>query len=372
MMNRVSAVQVPAPIRPRPPRGRRATDFLVTAPREVPPARLSRSAPSFERDVMRGLGLPQKAIPATWLHGACGGGRLEPLARPDVHDPARSEIRILERCAGQIAEAAGPRPIVVELGGVSGGQTRLLLAALDAPQAYLPIQPTEQFLAESVAVAHLPSMFTGLRVLPIVADFTRLDALPELALLDPGAGDHGRCLVFCPGSTIARFAPDEAIGWLTRIGRAVGPDALLVVGAGTTPDTAGPITAQDDRGAADAVVDTTLLMRINRELGADFSPSAFRHEVRFDAAQQRVETHLVSRYTQRVTVCGRPIRFAMGESIHAGNAYPYGLLKVQQLAARAGWSHRQLWIDGPARFAVHVLEPSQAEALPRERNVMFR
>ena len=61
----------------------------------------------------------------------------------------------------------------------------------------------------------------------------------------------------------------------------------------------------------------------------------------------------------------------MGESIHTGTAYKYSLLKFQHLASRAGWSHRQLWMDGQSRFAVHVLEASQTAA-QRERNVSFR
>ena len=268
------------------------------------------------------------------------------------------------------SEAAGPRSIVVELGSGSSRKARLLLAALDSPQAYLPIDISEQFLAESVA--QLPPMFAGLRVLPIVADFTRLESLPELALTGADGGDRGRRIVFFPGSTIGNFTPDEAVGLLTRIGRAVGPDALLIVGADTTQDPAVLIPAYDDRDGVTAAFNLNLLARINRELGADFSPTAFRHEARFNAEQQRVEMHLVSQYTQRVTVCGHPFQFAMGESIHTENSYKYGLLKFQHLAARAGWSHRQLWMDGQSRFAVHVLESSQAAAAQRERNVTFR
>ena len=58
-----------------------------------------------------------------------------------------------------------------------------------------------------------------------------------------------------------------------------------------------------------------LLLRINTELDADFAPSAFRHETRFDREAQRREWHLVSCYTQHVTVRGRRFQFAMNESI---------------------------------------------------------
>jgi len=369
-MNKSSAISERNPVRPRPMHMRRAGDAM---PAHTPEPLLrptpARPAPSFERDVMLGLTLRQKAIPATWLYDHRGSELFEQITRLDAYYPARNETRILEQCAAQIAEAAGPRAVVIELGSGSSRKTRLLLAALDTPQAYLPIDISEQFLAESVA--ELPSQFAGLRVLPIVADFTRIESLPELALIDGGACENGRRVVFFPGSTIGNFTPDEAIGLLKRVGQAVGPDALLVVGADTTQDPGVLLAAYDDRDGVTAAFNLNLLARINRELGADFSPTAFVHEARFNAEQQRVEMHLVSLYTQRVTVCGHPFQFAMGESIHTENSYKYSLLKFQHLAARAGWSHRQLWMDGQSRFAVHVLESSQAGAL-RERNVMIR
>ncbi|HEY9064323.1 MAG TPA: L-histidine N(alpha)-methyltransferase [Burkholderiaceae bacterium] len=326
--------------------------------------------PSFERDVMLGLTLRQKAIPSTWLYDHRGSELFERITQLAEYYPSRSETRILERCAVEIAAAAGPRAVVIELGSGASRKTRLLLDALDAPRAYLPIDISEQFLAESVA--GLPASYAGLRVLPIAADFTRIESLPELAGLD-AEGGRGRRIVFFPGSTIGNFTPDEAVNLLARIGQAVGPEALLIVGADTTHDPAVLIPAYDDREGVTAAFNKNLLVRINRELGADFSPTAFRHEARFNAELQRVEMHLVSEYTQRVTVCGHPFQFAMGESIHTENAYKHSLLKFQHLAARAGWTHRQLWMDGQSQFAVHVLEPAMpAVAREREQNVRFR
>jgi len=78
--------------------------------------------------------------------------------------------------------------------------------------------------------------------------------------------------------------------------------------------------------------------------------------------------HLVSRFAQRVVVRGRGFNFQAGESIHTENSYKYSLLKFQQLAARAGWTSLQRWMDGHARLAVHVLEPVTST---REQHVKF-
>jgi L-histidine N-alpha-methyltransferase len=320
-------------------------------------------APSFEREVLAGLAQAQKTIPSIWLYDHRGSELFEQITCLDEYYPARNELQIFRSCAHEMAAAAGPRAIVIELGG-SSRRTRLLLDALDTPQAYLPIDISGQFLRESVA--DLPSLYAGLRVLPIVADFTRIESLPELAMLRAGGGDPGRRVVFLPGSTIGTFTPDAAVALLRRIRRLVGPDALLIVGADSTQDRALLIPAYDDREGVTAEFNLNLLVRINRELTANFDLDAFRHEARFDAQHRRVELHLVSCRAQRVSVLGRRFDFRAGESIHTESAHKYSLPAFQQLAARAGWVHAQRWIDGQARVAVHVLEP-----IARDPQVMF-
>jgi dimethylhistidine N-methyltransferase len=304
----------------------------------------------FARDVLAGLSAPHKSIPCTWLYDHRGSELFEQITQLAEYYPTRTERLLLERCVAPIAQAAGPGAVVIELGSGSSRKTPLLLGALESPAAYLPIDISAQFLAESVRV--LQAHFPRLPIHPVVADFTQLHTLPELARV---AG-RGRRVVFFPGSTIGNFTPDAAVALLDRIGQAVGPDALMVVGADPTHDPAVLIPAYDDARGVTAAFDRNLLVRINRELQGNFALSAFRHEARWNAEQQRIEMHLVSEYTQRVTVLGRPFLFAAGESIHTENSYKYGLVKFQAMARRAGWRHQQFWLDGQARFAVHVLE----------------
>ena len=321
-------------------------DRLSATPLAVAPAPLDAAA-DFARDVLAGLAREHKSIPCTWLYDHRGSELFEQITQLPEYYPTRTETWLLERCAGEIAALAGARASVIELGSGSSRKTPLLLAALDAPACYMPIDISAQFLAESVLP--LRERFPALRIEPRVADFTRL------GLLD-GLPRGGRRLVFFPGSTIGNFVPEAAVALLERIGTAVGPGALMVVGADATQDPAVLIPAYDDAQGVTAAFNKNLLVRINRELGADFSLSAFRHEARFDAQHRRIEMHLVSQYTQRVTVSGRSFRFAAGESIHTENSYKYGIVQFQALAQRAGWAQRQMWMDGRSRFALHVLE----------------
>ena len=328
--------------------------------------RLPRVSSPFIRDVLAGLSRPQKAIPSTWLYDARGCELFEQITQLDEYYPTRTETAILERCAGEIAAAAGPGATLVELGSGSSVKTRLLLAALDSPSVYVPIDISETSLA--AAAQSLRQDFPRLDVRPIVGDFCDPATLAPLRR-GPGALQRaaraarpwGRRVGFFPGSTIGNFDPGAAVGLLASIGQALGDDALLVIGVDSTLDPAVLLPAYDDAQGVTAEFNRNLLVRINRELEGDFEPRAFRHEARFNAEHQRVEMHLVSRTWETFEVLGRRFGFPAGDSIRTEISCKYTRARLQHLAARAGWSALQYWTDAGARFAVHVFERAAAD-----------
>ena len=326
--------------------------------------RVPRIDSPFARDVLAGLSRPQKAIPCTWLYDRRGSELFEQITQLDEYYPTRTEIAILERCVGQIAAAVGPGATLVELGSGSSRKTPILLAALDAPSAYVPVDISAEYLAESICARR--AAFPNLPMHPIVGDIAAASTLSPLrrsagALVRAAnsARPWGRRLGFFPGSTIGNFAPDAAVALLERVGQALGVDAMLVVGVDSTLDRSVLIPAYDDREGVTAAFNKNLLTRINRELAGDFDPMAFRHESRFNAEQQRVEMHLVSTTWETFEVLGRRFGFTAGEAIHTESSYKYSLARFQSLVERAGWSPVQFWTDARSRFAVHVLERSR-------------
>lgn len=304
----------------------------------------------FGRDVLFGLSQSQKNVPCTWLYDHRGSELFEEITRLDEYYPTRAELRILIHCAAQIAQVAGPGATVVEFGSGSSRKTPMLLSALEAPTAYVPIDISSQFLLESVL--RLQSHFPRLPMQPVFGDFRSLESLPKL-------DGQGRRIGFFPGSTIGNCTPEEAVELLARFARLLGPDALLAVGADATQDPRLLMPAYDDRRGVTAAFNHNLLRRINRELGGSFDEAGFRHEARYDALKQRVEMHLVSRHEQRVQVLGHEFHFAHGESIHTENSYKFGPLKFQALAMRAGWTPRELWMDDHSRFTMYLFDRSR-------------
>jgi uncharacterized SAM-dependent methyltransferase len=77
------------------------------------------------------------------------------------------------------------------------------------------------------------------------------------------------------------------------------------------------VAAYDDPLGVTAAFNKNLLVRLNRELGANFNLDDFAHRAVWDAAESRVEMHLESLRAQRVSIPGSgcEVVFAAGESI---------------------------------------------------------
>ena len=69
--------------------------------------------------------------------------------------------------------------------------------------------------------------------------------------------------------------------------------------------------AYDDAGGVTAAFNRNLLVRLNRELDADFDPATFAHRAVWNAAESRMEMHLVSAKKQEVWLPGIDLRVAV-------------------------------------------------------------
>ena len=113
------------------------------------------------------------------------------------------------------------------------------------------------------------------------------------------------------------------------------------------------------RQGVTAAFNRNLLVRLNREAGADFDLEAFEHRAIWNDAESRIEMHLVSLREQAVRVAGEVIHFARGETIHTENSYKYAPEQFAALASSAGWHSAELWTDPSRLFSIHLLEAQQ-------------
>ena len=306
---------------------------------------LAPSEENFRDAVFAGLGQERKTLPCKFFYDAKGSALFEAICEVPEYYLTRTEIAILEDNADDIAARLGRHCRLVELGSGASRKVRILLNALDAPAAYVPVDISREHLRE--AALALAGDFPGLPVIAVCADYTKPFPLPPL----PGAA--GKRVGFFPGSTIGNFEPEAVVRFLRNCAELLGPGCEMLIGADLKKDPTILNAAYNDRAGMNAAFNLNLLERINRELDGDIDVDRFEHLAFYNAEEGRMELYLRSLAEQSATIAGRRFRFAEGERIHTENSYKYAIPELQALAARAGFRPLHTWTDKATLFSVH-------------------
>ena len=314
----------------------------------IRPQAAPNAATAFAADVLEGLAATPKRLPAKYFYDEAGSRLFERITELPEYYPTRTELRILESSAESIAGLADPGAALIEFGSGSTAKARLLLRHMASVRAYVPVDISAEFV--NGEAARLQADFPALRVLPVAADFTGAFELPAAVKAGPRLG-------FFPGSTIGNLEPHEVTGFLRRAKRALGQAAAFVVGVDLVKDPEVLYAAYNDSQGVTAQFNRNLLVRINRELGADFDVSAFEHHAFYHRELRRIEMHLASLRRQKVRILGKCFEFRAGETIHTENSYKYTIESFAALARGAGWSIGAVWTDPERYFSVQALVP---------------
>ncbi|MFO1154350.1 MAG: L-histidine N(alpha)-methyltransferase [Rhodospirillales bacterium] len=331
---------------------------VQAAPAPLPPAQES---DDFATAVLAGLASEQKSIPCKYLYDKRGARLFTMICRLPEYYPTRTEFAMLRRYGRDIANRLPARSVLVEFGSGTSRKVDLILGQMAEPAAYVPLDVSAPCLA--AAVQRLAGQFPALRIAPAVADFSQPFQLPPGLPSGPRVG-------FFPGSTIGNFDPPAAVRLLARFGAVLGPRCRLIVGVDLRKDTHVLHTAYNDGAGITAAFNLNLLLRANRELGANFDLDGFFHRADVNRRLGRVEMHLVSRRRQSVVIAGHRFEFAPGETIHTENSYKYSLAGFRRLAEAAGFAVKASWTDDRQLFSLHLLfageRPAGIDLLPSE------
>ena len=296
---------------------------------------------SFRDDVVAGLSAPQKFLSPKYFYDASGSRLFERICRLPEYYVTRVELALTRRHLAAIARFAGRGCQLIEYGSGEGVKSRLLIRAA-RPAVYVPIDISQDALDD--AARRLAREFPGLRIHPLLGDFSRPIDIPVRRGMPS--------VVYFPGSTIGNLTPEEAHAFLSM---SRGIAARMLVGVDLKKDPAVLHAAYNDSRGVTAAFNLNLLVRINRELGANFDLRRWRHYAFYNPAEGRIEMHLVSMGEQKVALGKHRFRFASGETIHTENSYKYSLDGFRELAAKAGFSASRVWTDRRELFALHGL-----------------
>lgn len=304
------------------------------------------SVAEFRDHVLEGLRKSPKAISSKFLYDERGSEIFEKITDVVDYYPTRAERTILEARGNGIARLIGERCAVIEPGSGNSEKIPMLLNRLENPVAYIPIEISQEFLVR--AAEEISAKYPGLEVLPVCADFTQPLELPV------PKGDVARNLVFFPGGTIGNLHPSEASRFLERFRLMAGKTGAVLVGVDLVKDHDIIERAYNDSEGVTAAFNLNLIDRMNREIGADFDRSAFRHHAPFNAEESRIEMHLVSEADQTVHIGSEAFDFKAGEPIVTEYSYKYTPERFGEVAREAGLDVAKVWTDEKGLFSLQL------------------
>jgi L-histidine Nalpha-methyltransferase len=310
------------------------------------------SSADFATDVRAGLTRPgQKELPSKYLYDEVGSALFEVISALPEYGLTRADGRLLRQHAEQIVSGVESPVLVAELGSGSGKKTRWILEALSRrqPTTYFPIDISPTALAQS------ERELAQIEALSIVGfERSYLDGLLAVAA-GRKRGEH--ILVLFLGSTIGNFDRPAGEEFLAEVRRILMPGDALLLGTDLEKPIPQLLSAYDDPLGVTAAFNLNLLARVNRELGGNFDLAEFRHFIRYDERERRIEMHLRSRCRQTVDVrkAGLSVTFKKDETIWTESCHKYKGEEVVEMAERTGFLSKAQWADREWPFAQSLL-----------------
>jgi L-histidine N-alpha-methyltransferase len=313
--------------------------------RELRPGEL---AEALRREAREGLTATPKRMRSRWIWDARAAGLYERIMElPEYYLPV-AERSILHGRAGEIAALARPRT-VVELGSGSSVKTTILLDALPGLERFVAVDVSESSIVE--AGERLAERYPRLDVVGVLGDFER--KLP---------GPFDQTLLVCLGSTIGALDPEDRASLLASAANVLGVDGRLLLGLDLVKPVERIVAAYDDSQGLSSELIANLLPILNRELGADFDPAAFRSEIAWNAELERMEMGVRSLAAQRIVLpaIDLAVEFEEGETLRTEISTKFRREGLERELDAGGLAVEAWWTDGPGDFALCLAQPSQA------------
>ncbi len=305
---------------------------------------LEPAASDFLAQAIAGLSASPRTLPSKFFYDERGSDLFQEICELPEYYVTRTETEILRQHGTEIAESIGENAELVGFGTGAGVKTRMLLDHLQNLIAYVPVDISKQRLTESAEA--LSREMPNLEILPVCADYLQPIELPA------PSRDPAHIAVYFPGSTIGNMEPHVARHFLERVCRLCGHSGGLIIGVDLQKSKEVLEAAYNDSAGVTAAFNLNMLERANRELGADFDLSQWRHRAVYNDQAHRIEMHLVSERAQTVQLGEHAFEFAAGEKIITEFSYKHTIEGFSALAASAGFQLARVWTDPRKLFAV--------------------
>lgn len=266
---------------------------------------------------------------------------------PEYYLPVCEREIIKSKAAeiGRILSASGKPIEVVELGAGDGTKTIELLKGISETshlKAYHALDISANILEENrknVATA-LPE----LSFYPVAGNYFQTFPLKR-----DNANTHLNLFL---GSNIGNFDQEKTRAFFKWMHDTMNADDCLLVAFDLKKNPQVILSAYDDAAGITARFNMNLLVRMNRELGANFNLDNFAHYPIYNPDSGQAESYLISLEEQSVTFAnGVVVQFDANEPIHTEISRKFSLSEIEDTAWQTGFK-TQHFLDNRAYYSL--------------------
>ena len=290
----------------------------------------------FARDILQGLSSENKYLSSKYFYDDEGSRIFQDIMRMPEYYLTDCELEIFETQKQDIYEAFrvnGSHFELVELGAGDGLKTKILLSHFLQQKAnfeYMPVDISNDVIVNLVSELkkELPKLETNGKVgdyFKLLGEINKKDNTPKILLF--------------LGSNIGNFNEEKAISFLRQLREVMHQNDKLFIGFDLKKDENIILKAYNDPHGHTAAFNLNLLLRINKELNANFVLEDFQHIETYNPKTGTAKSHLISLRKQEVFIrnLGEGISFEKGEPIYMEMSQKYDEEMINHLAKVSGF-----------------------------------
>lgn len=297
---------------------------------------------NFANDVLKGLTAINKHLPSKYFYDDNGSRIFQEIMNMPEYYPTNAEFEILSMQSKQIFEAlkfSGPFNIV-ELGAGDGFKTFKLLEYLvqnDVNFHYVPIDISQE--AIDILTQRLKEKLPSLKIHPKVGDYFEI-------LKENKQSDYPSLLLFL-GGNIGNYLEHRAKELLQLFNENMKTGDKLLIGFDLKKNPIIIHNAYYDKHGITKRFNLNLLIRINRELDADFKIDDFDFYCYYNPTTGNVKSYIVSlrKQTVHLKAINEVIHLDYDELIWTELSKKYALEEISELANHAEFTVENNFLD---------------------------
>ena len=303
----------------------------------------------FCQEVTSGLLSEVKHLDSKYFYDDKGDALFQKIMNSPEYYLSRCELEILSRQSKKISTNIRrnfQKFDLIELGPGDATKSIHLLRTLKnegAEFTYIPIDISKHIIKE--LVEKIPDEIHGLKTNGLAGEY--LEMLKKVSKWN----DSPKVILFL-GSTIGNLNSEDALTFCKAIYSLLNKGDLFLIGFDLKKDPNTILAAYNDTKGVTGDFNLNLLIRINRELGANFNVEAFEHFPTYDPVSGICKSYLISKTEQSVLLekSNTTIHFKKYEPIFMEISKKYNIEETEKLAFDASFSVEGNFLDSRSWF----------------------